>query len=113
MTTLREQLEEAAKEVGDEPNHLVCLYQPIPEDEHIKRYPGWHSEECGDVIQCAIEGLPTDDFYAGYGSPQGSPCIAYSERYVYVHTQYDGSEWFSTIPRHPQYVTKPIPWPGG
>lgn len=110
MVTLKEQLLKAIEETNDDPNTLVCFYQPVPEDVN---YPGWHQNECDEPLQCTIDELPTDEFDAGYGGPNGSPSIAFSDKFIYIRVQYDGSEWFEAIPRHPEHVTKPIPWPGG
>lgn len=106
LTTTKKQLLEALKLTGDKPEDLVCFYQPIQYDDDgfIEGY--------GDVVQCTFDQLPERPFCSGYGRPEGEPCIAFSPRYVYIKVQYDGAEWFEAIPRHPEYVTKPIPWPG-
>lgn len=110
MATTREQFLEAIQEAGDDPATVICYFQPVPPG--IER-PGWQVKECGAPIRCLANSLPGREFDAGYGSPEGEPAIGFSERYVYIKVQYDGSEWVEKIPRHPEFVESPIPWPGG
>ena len=109
MTTTREQLLEALQETGEPPEDIVCFYRPVNGAE----FPGWDQEECGDLIQCSVDELPKRQFNEGYGAPMGEPFIAFGPRYVYIKVQYDGAEWIEPIPRHPEFVKKPLPWPGG
>ena len=115
MTNIKDQLLAVIKETKDDPNDIVCFYQPVIDyltgNEVV--YPGWNQRSCSEPIQCTIDELPTREFDAGYGSPNGEPTICFSPKYVYIRCQYDGSEWFEAVPRHPEYVTKPIPWLGG
>ena len=42
------------------------------------------------------------EFDAGWGSTDGPPVLAWTERHVYFPVCYDGSEWISSAPRNPQ-----------
>lgn len=47
-----------------------------------------------------------EQFYAGYGSPEGRPFTFWTRDWVYFPTVYDGAEGVSCVPRHPSdYVT--------
>ena len=41
------------------------------------------------------------DFDAGYGSVKGPVIYAWTETTILFTVTYDGSEWISSIPRHP------------
>jgi len=109
MTTTKEQLLEALAETGEKPEDIICFYQPVPPDVS---YPGWHTGECGDPVRCSVHELPERKFDPGHGAPEGEPFIAFGPKYIYIKVQYDGAEWVEPIPRHPEVVRKPIPWPG-
>lgn len=40
-------------------------------------------------------------FDAGYGTENGVPFTAWSEKRVYFPACYDGSEWVASVPRNP------------
>ena len=101
MDTTKSQLLDALKLTGDKPEDLVCFYQaPVGKD------PPWYPDEFSDPIRCAFADLPEHEITASWG---GEPCIAFSERYVYVRVECEGEERFAAVPRHPKWVTKPIP----
>jgi len=100
-TTCKAQLLKAVKARGDSVDGLICFYQ----EPH-----GY--DEPGPSIRCSFNELPERKFDDGYGGTNGEPCIAFSDRYVYINVQYDGAEWMEAIPRHPDFVDD-IPWPGG
>jgi len=109
VTTTKEQLLEVLKDTGEKEEDIICFYQPV---DGISE-PGWNIEKCGEVIRCKVSELPERKFDSGYGAPEGEPFIAFGPKYVYIKLQYDGSEWIEPIPRHPEYVEKPILWLGG
>jgi len=74
MATWKEGLEDAFEETGDS---LDDIETTLSDDEM------------------------TEEFYAGYGGPKGTPFTAWSDDYVYFPVQYDGSEWVGYVPRHP------------
>jgi hypothetical protein len=41
------------------------------------------------------------EFDAEWGDTEGEPFTAWSEDYVYIPAQYDGSEWVTRVPRNP------------
>lgn len=108
MTTTKEQLLDVLKETGEKPEDLVCFYQPT---EGVQ-YPGWNIQKCGEVIKCKVSELPDRQFDEGHGAALGEPFIAFGKKYIYIKGQYDGAEWVEAVPRHPEYVKKPIPWIG-
>lgn len=110
MATTRGQFVGKIKEMGDDPSTVECLFQPVPKEVC---HPGWQQESCGEPVFCMATELPMREFDGGYGSPEGEPAIGFSPRYVYIKVQYDGSEWVDAVPRHPEHVKRPIPWPGG
>jgi hypothetical protein len=42
------------------------------------------------------------EFDAGYGIEEGRPFYAWGEKFVYWCSCYDGAEWISCMPRHPE-----------
>lgn len=40
-------------------------------------------------------------FDSGYGVPEGEPFTAWTAKHVYFPVQYDGSEWVTSVSRHP------------
>mgnify|MGYP001611688840 FL=1 len=107
MATTKQQVQKVCEEMGDVLANLLCFYQP----EDGGHY-GWTSPAPA-IIQCSGTELPERTFDAGYGGTNGEPVICFSDRYVYIKVQYDGSEWIEAIPRHPEFVKDSIPWPGG
>lgn len=108
MTTIKRQVEDAARHAGDDPSAMICF---------IRRQIGgerW-SEQWGPVERCTFAELPSREFDAGYGGHEGEPFIGFTDRYVYVCGQYDGSEWIDPVPRSPEGVKGPddIPIIGG
>ena len=99
MPTTKSQLLEALRTTGDKPEDLACFYQAASRGD-----PMWTPEEFSDPIQCAFADLPEREFTA-WG---GEPCIAFSEKHVYVKVEYEGEEHLEAVPRHPKWVTKPI-----
>jgi len=104
MATTKGQLAEEALRMGDDVEKLRCFYQDQEGDIYTR------TKE--PIIACSFADLPEREFDDGHGGTEGEPCIAFSEKYVYIKIQYDGSEHFDAIPRHPKSVTW-IPWPGG
>lgn len=47
------------------------------------------------------------EFDNGYGSPEGSNVLAWSETHVYFPVVYDGAEWIESAPRDPQEFGQP------
>lgn len=45
------------------------------------------------------------EFDAGYGGTEGAPFTVWTDGFVYFPVQYDGSEWASSVPRHPRDLT--------
>ena len=95
-TTIQTQLRDALWD-GDTEEDLECYYQNVTED----LYGGVAPEIIGPV---PFAELPTRPFDAGYGGVNGEPTIAFSPRYIYIRAVYDGSEWFTAIPRHPEVL---------
>ena len=111
LTTLKKQVRRALQETGDSEASLVCFYQPVsPEHEE---WPGWRIEELPPPVRCTFDELPERAYDPSYGAPEGEPFIGFSDRYVYISLQYDGSEWIAPIPRNPDMVGVTIPWPVG
>ena len=96
-TSLRVELTAAAKEHDDDPASLTVFYQnPKPTGDHH-----WEPTIVR-VVGC--ETLPYRLYYPGYGSEEGEPFIAYSDKWVYIKGVYDGAEWVEAIPRSPDDV---------
>lgn len=110
MTTIKEQVLTAMKHTGESPDSLICFYQPVTEED---LYSGWNRDRLPEPIKCSFNELPEREYNSGFGGPEGEPFIGFTDKYIYINCQYDGSEWITHIPRHPRFVTKPIPWPGG
>jgi hypothetical protein len=104
--TTRAQVLTACREVGDDPETLVCFYVPLGDGEAT-----WQVEDRAPV-RCAFRDLPERVFDSGFGGQEGEPVICFSERHVYVRVNYDGSMWVAAVPRHPEGVER-IPVLGG
>lgn len=95
MATTKQKLRDEVEMQKDDPQELICYYQSAK-----------------GIVRCPFDDLPElgseDD-----DALRGDPCIAFSARYVYVKSQYDGEEWFEAIPRHPAFVENSLPFPGG
>ena len=118
MTTIREQLQRACEQTGDDINTIVCFYQKMRGQRHdidgnwvsifdrnAKRPP---------VERGNVDDLPSFDYHAVCGDDEGPPFLGFSARYVYVHVRYDGAEWIDAVPRNPENVgTGDLPWLGG
>ena len=116
MATAKSQLLDALTDNEESPEDIEAIfYQPAINCEtgEIEDYPGWNGDLLPDPVSCTIDQLPEREFDNSFGAPEGEPVIAFTRKYIYICIQYDGSEWMEAIPRHPQYVKKPIPWPGG
>ena len=54
------------------------------------------------IIACTLTDEELDvEFNEGFGSSQGNPFTAWSEKYVYFPVVYDGAEWVGCTPRNP------------
>ena len=105
-TTIRELIREALVVTGEQPEDLDCYYQD--------GYGDPYEEENLKPTQCSsVRGLPEREYDTGFGGINGPPFIAFSEKYVYISVQYDGAETIEAIPRHPEFLGRRIPWPGG
>ena len=107
MATIKELVQDALKATGEKPEDLDCFYQ----DRRGEPY-SWDGNSA-PTLRTTFDKLPEREYSAGYGGTEGPPFIAFSKKYVYISTQYDGSEDVVAIPRHPKHVGKTIPWPGG
>lgn len=105
MATRKSQLLEALQN-GDRPEDLICFVQ----EHEGPIYLG--EQEVPPVRRCTFNELPEREFDDGFGGPEGEPCIAFSDRFVYICVQYDGAEHMEAIPRNPEDVDGEIPWPG-
>jgi hypothetical protein len=74
MTTWRKELEKCLKHTGDNWDELTI---------NIKK------------------GGLDKEFDPGYGSAEGDPFTAWSDRYVYFPAECDGSEWATYVHRNP------------
>lgn len=55
------------------------------------------------IVHVAPDGTVLDvEFDAGYGGPEGSDVLVWSEQRVYFPACYDGAEWMASVPRNPQ-----------
>lgn len=62
-----------------------------------------------DNLTFSPEDLDLDrEFYYGFGIEEGVPFWAWSENWVYLCACYDGSEWITSVPRHPHVAQKPF-----
>lgn len=103
MTTIKELVQAELKNTGESSEELECYYR-----EEVR----WRlSDE--PIIHCGFTDLPEREYDAGYGGTNGPAFLAFSDKYVYISTQYDGSETIDAIPRHPEFIDDSIPWPGG
>ena len=62
------------------------------------------SDDPGPVIAYAPDDAETFDveFDNSWGSLNGPPMLAWTERNVYFPICYDGAEWIESAPRNPQ-----------
>ena len=68
-----------------------------------------NGEAWADVVAMTLSEDELDiEFDAFYNSIEGTPFYLWTENYVYFSAQYDGEEWCSSVPRHPnpRQVTK-------
>lgn len=107
MTTITELLQRAMQD-GDRLEDLVCFVRE-------PQWRFWDEALPAPICRCAVADLPKRQYDDGYGGTNGPEFIAFSDRFVYVSVQYDGSEGVEAIPRHPDVVEiqGSIPWPGG
>jgi len=68
-------------------------------------YESWQQmidEFHDEIIACTLSAEEMkNEFYAGYGMPEGKPFNAWSEKYVYFPVCYDGAESVGRAPRNP------------
>lgn len=59
-------------------------------------------ESWADVESCTLSEAELDvEFDDGYGGSEGKPFTLWTHKRVYFPTVYDGSEWVSSVRRHP------------
>ncbi len=108
MTTIKEQVLDALEETGEKPEELRCFIQPCHDDDYH------YDSECTPPKEVSFADLPERDYDSGYGGVEGPAFIAFGPGYVYIRGEYDGSEWITAIPRHPEYLgDKTLPSVGG
>lgn len=95
MATTKGQVTDALRP-GDSLGALVCYWQPLIGDRV------WDDECWGPIQKTSGIELPEREFHSGYGGVDGERVICFSDRYVYIKVQYDGSEWVEAIPRSPE-----------
>lgn len=81
MANTKGQLMRALVE-GDDPDGLVCFYQ------NSEGEPRSWGRGGPPVLRCSFSELPERVFDASWGGTEGEPCIAFSDRYVYIKIQY-------------------------
>jgi hypothetical protein len=110
ITTTKSLLLEALKQTKEAPESLVCLYRAVPEGGDA-----YDVEMDAPIIRCSVAELPEREFDDGFGGVEGEPFIAFGPEYVYVKGCYDGSEWISAVPRHPDVAkaARSLPCIGG
>lgn len=107
MTTLKQQVRDAAELAGDNDYpSMVCFFRPaiISEQDGCV-------EDFGPRARGAFADLPERKFDAGYGGHEGEPFIGFTEQFVYVCGTYDGAEWIVAVPRSPEVVESFPPLP--
>lgn len=58
--------------------------------------------DCFENITCTLSKEELEaEFYSGFGSPNGKPFTAWSDKYVYFPACYDGAEWIEYVSRNP------------
>lgn len=107
MATRKSQLIEALEDNKETIQDVMEVFW----QEYIVNERGY--PDYGEIKHGTFNDLPEKNFHAGYGGINGEPCIAFTEKFVYISIQYDGFEWMEAIPRNPDSVGKSIPWPGG
>ncbi len=105
MTTIKDLIRECLKETGEAPENLDCYYQT----NHEHRNAGLIVGPAPTLHRCNFEGLPDDDFDAGFGGANGPALIAFTDKYVYISSEYDGAEGITAIPRHRKHIGRLIP----
>ena len=105
MTTIKELLLECLEETGEASEALDCYYQTNDES----RRACYDDDVKPTLYHCNFEGLPDDDFDAGFGGTHGPALIAFTDKYVYISSEYDGSEGITAVPRHHEHIGRLIP----
>lgn len=59
-------------------------------------------EHIGDALK-----ILDFEFDSGYGREEGYAVYVYSKNWIILKGCYDGSEWYTKIPRNPSTTTKP------
>ena len=102
-TTIKKLVERELKQTGESSEELECYYR-----EHESWRMGGASKP---IVHCGFADLPESEYDNGYGGTNGPAFIAFTDKYVYISVQYDGSESIEAIPRHPEFIGDSIPWP--
>lgn len=93
MTNTKQMLSDACKARGDDPNTLT-IFITLPIDYVQQPHK-----------QVTFNEVPTRPFDSGYGGVNGEAIVAYSAKYIYFKGQYDGAEWITSLPLHPDNLT--------
>lgn len=94
QTTYRKMISEALAEHGESWEDVVCLV--VGKADEFARM-GWPKELQGVSGEAQLD-VPID---SGYGSVEGPPFHLWTTNRIYFQCGYDGSEWVSSVPRHP------------
>ncbi len=67
-------------------------------EEEMRR----HGETFEDVVSCTLSEEELDEkFNDGFGTEEGVPFSLWTHKRVYFPVVYDGSEWTTSVSRHP------------
>ena len=112
MITIKHLVLEALEKTGEKPDNLVCFYQEAEGHDWAEWLSGGPVDP-KTIHRCSFSELPEREYSDSFGGPDGPAFIGFSDRYVYISEQYDGTESVQPIPRNPEDVGAFIPWPGG
>ena len=105
MTTIKDLIRECLQGTGEAPEALDCYYQT--NEQHREAH--WDDDAKPTLYRCNFDGLPDDDFDAGFGGANGPALIAFTDKYIYISSEYDGAEGITAIPRHRKHIGRLIP----
>ena len=110
-TTLRKMYNSFTKDTGERVEFVMITCSDIewevkvtwPSEDDWRGKPEWVVADRGTLFE--YHNTPKEildfEFDDGYGSANAPAVMAWSESYVIIVREYDGSEWLEWLPRNP------------